>query len=385
MKRSTLCAGIMLLGATGFSTPVPAETVSFDMPSDDRWNYPFNFTPGSRPIASCFGAAGTPSFNDRDGEMIVAWDTISKIPPSQGTDHYGIRFVRITLTNVKDATWPIDLSADDWFTCDLNQDNVINADGIPRGQPGDSDGESSDADSGRPIELFGAGFGPFYTLQSWDESSLYIGAAGDGDAPRDPFPFVFLENGPERLHVEDNVKGLWNEGLNVLQFTPPPWAIGVPLNYSPGQQAVPFDVIFDVDLGLSGGQVRRYFQEQLDAGRVAVIVTSLREAAMQSAQSGYPSFFTKEGLSLDPGAKAPQLTIGICQAVAPDFDRDCDVDADDLAILSGCLTGPAIALLSPSCAEADFDGDGDVDQSDFGVWQRCFSGSGNAPLPGCDQ
>src|SRR5262245_46900273 len=78
-----------------------AAPVSFVTPSDDRWFYPFNFTPGGRPVGTCFGAGGTPNFNDRDAEVVVVWNTAASIATGLGADAYGIRSVRVTLTNQK--------------------------------------------------------------------------------------------------------------------------------------------------------------------------------------------------------------------------------------------------------------------------------------------
>ncbi|GMU24233.1 MAG: hypothetical protein AMXMBFR13_43090 [Phycisphaerae bacterium] len=364
---------------------VQASQFSFLTPSDDRWQYPFNFTPGTRAVASCFGSPGTPDFNDRDGIIIVAWNTSGSLPPSQGADAYGVKSVTVRLTSQKGSAWPTDLTVDEWFTYDANGDDVLNADGIPRGQVGDTDGESDDEDLGRTIELFGAGFGSFYSPQTWTENSLFIGSASDANVPRDPFPFVFQEGTWERLHVEDNVKGLHNDQLAqpVIKFTPVPWAIGKPVGYVPGNQPVPFEVIFEVDLDLSAGHVRHYFQEQLDQGRLFVVVTSLKEAAIQGAQSGFPTFFTKEGAAFDLAAEAPRLDLHACLAVAPDFDRDCDVDAFDVQHFEACRTGPAVGPPGSECLNSDFDHDWDVDQEDFAILQRCFSGPDAEPDPGC--
>jgi hypothetical protein len=358
--------------------------VTFATPSDDRWHYPFS-SGGQRPVASCFGSLSNPGFifNDRDAELVIAWSTPGQIASGQGAAAYGIRSVRVTLTNEAGATWPIDLTPDDWFTYDVNQDGIINADGVPRGQPGDTDGESSDPDDGRAIELFGAGFGPFFTLQTWNENSPYVGSANDANTPRDPFPFVYLNAGADLLHVEDNVKGLFNEAYGVFQFTPQPWAVGAPSGYSPGQQAAPFDITCEFNLDLSGGRVRRYFQEQLNAGRVAIIATSLRETVFMGGSAGFPSIFNKEAVGLTPGAKAPRLDLDLCVPLAADFDADCDVDGADVDAMAGCRTGPGVGPPANGCDAKDLDDDQDVDQDDFGILQRCYSGAGHDPSPAC--
>lgn len=373
----------VMLFAIWLAPRAGAEEFSFDQPSDDRWYYPFNFTPGARTVASSFGAAGSSGFNDRDAYMIIGWDTSQQIPAGAAAETYGLRSVRVVLTNTKDAAWPVDLTPDEWFTFDVNGDDLINADGIPRGQPGDTDGESSDPDEGRAIELFGVGFGPTHSASSWLESSLFVGSGGESNTPRDPYPFVFQDHTANQLHVEDHIKGLHNDALGVFQFTPMPWATGHPVDYSPGNQAEPFEVTFDVDLALSDGQVRRYFLNQIASGRVLVIVSTLMEAEFMGEQAGFPSFFTKEGAALDPTVASPRLELHVCQAVAPDFDRDCDVDADDLTFFEGCGTGPAIPASEGPCQTADFDEDQDVDQSDFGIFQRCFSGPDVEPRLTC--
>ncbi len=356
---------------------------TFTTPSADRWHYPFNFTPGSRSVASVFGATAEPGFNDRDGCMVIAWNTSASIAAGEGTDGYGVRSLRVTLINQKTATWPIDTTVDAWFTCDLNGDDLLNGDGIPRGELGDTDGESSDLDPGRPIELFGAGFGPTFTAASWNENSIYVGSDSIQELPRDPFPFVFGMNDNELLHVEDSVKGLHNTALNVANFTPQPWGIGVPSGYTPGAQSVAFPVTFDVDLTLSEGRTHRYFRERLNAGRLFVIITSLRETTIMGAANGYPGFFTKEGVGQEPGALAPRLDLDACRTVGPDLDFDCDVDTDDLAVLEACATGPALGPPSAACARSDFNQDGDVDMQDFACWQRCLSGAGEDPEIHC--
>jgi hypothetical protein len=73
------------------------------------------------------------------------------------------------------------------------------------------------------------------------------------------------------------------------------------------------------------------------------------------------------------------------QRFAPfDFDKDKDVDQDDLAVFKACLTAHGIAHDgSDKCASADVDGDNDVDQEDFGRFQLCLSGRGKLADPDC--
>lgn len=306
----------VLILMAGFGTgSVLASDHVFSTPSDDRWFYPFNFAPGRRPVASCFGTNGMDRFNDRDGTAIIAWRTDALIPPGLGAENYDIRSIRLTLTNIPGATWAVDLTPDEWYTFDINQDGVINRDGIQRGEPGDTDGESSDSDPGRPIEIFGVGFGPHRQYETWIEYDGYIGSDSINNIPRDPFPFVYQDGTTDVLHCEDNIKGLHNDHLPVpvYQFTPQPWGIGVPVNYTPGQQNTAFAITVDIDLSLSDGRVRRYFQEQLNGGRVFLYVTSLADTTFGGGQNEFPTIYMKE--STDQQARPAELSIVLNDAI----------------------------------------------------------------------
>jgi hypothetical protein len=347
----------------------------FATPSHDRWHYPFNGTNGYRAVGSIFGAVGNPGFNDRDAMFMAAWDTNTSIPAGQGAHSYNIFSVQLNFSNIESAGWCVDMTVDEWFTYDVNRDTILNADGVPRGQPGDTDGESDDPDPGcRPIELYGMGF-TTYTPATWTESSPYIGGDGGAQIARDPYPLTFDPQTGDPLHVEDNVKGLHN-GPTPEPFTPQPWAIGEPQNYTPNMQTIPFDITFDVDLDLAAGAVRRYVQEQLNNGRLFFAVTSLLEVDFMGANTNYPVFFTREGYVLNPLAHSPELRIVTCGDFLGDFDSDCDVDSDDADIMRDCHTGPMVVPPASGCEGADLDADQDVDQSDFAGLQRCFSGEG---------
>lgn len=348
MNRPLIAVLPMILSAAA----AHAGEVRFDTPSDDRWHYPFNPNPGGRATASCFGSTADPNFttfNDRDGIFLIAWRTddflCSGLPP----ESYEIQSIRVTLTTPPEgADWPIDLTPDPWF-------NMV----YP----------ITDSDPGQPLELYGMGFGPEFTPATWDEQSFYVGGDHEFFSPRDPFPFVFHATTGANVHVEDSVTG---------QFTPTPWAIGVPVAYTPGRQTVPFSVNFDLGLSQSGGRVRRYFQDQLSSGRVFVAVTSLTVTSEQ-APSGFPTFFTKEGAAGNPDGRAPVLIITLVPS--GDLDGNARRDLEDWSALADCLSGPG-QLPSPAppltpdvcLCLFDFDEDEDVDLQDINRFQRRFDG-----------
>jgi hypothetical protein len=363
-----------------------AELVTYSSPSDDRWHYPFNFSGGFRPQASVFGSFGNPDFdgfNDRDAMFYIAWDTTTLVEPGLEPEAYDVCGVTVIATNQAGATWRPDQTVDEWFTYDVNGDGVINGDGVPRGSPGDRDGESYDQDIGRPIELFGLEFGTsIWSYEQWNQARPYVGAVCEpitqgGECwndPRSPYPFVFQEGTGVRLHVEDSAKGTQNEDLDVplcgdpdgiCPFTPMPWATGRPIAYRPRNQPVPFDVQFDIDLTLSDEMVRQYFQEQLSGGRVAVAISTLLLVEEQVVDPGYPSFLTKES-----SETPPRLLIWLVPVIPGDGDGDGILSLEDFGGVVSCLDGPGETpgtgtLEQNTCGcSFDVDRDGDVDLRD---------------------
>lgn len=380
-RHAIACA--VLICAFGLAADASGVQYDFPTPWADQWQYWMNPFEGGRATGSTFGAPGnydlTADFNDRDGIIILAWNTDAAIPTGLSPDKYRVESVHVSMSSAASMfvvpEWPIDLTVDEWFTYDINSDGLLNADGVPRGQVGDTDGESDDTDSGRPIEMFGAGFGPIYSATTWIETSTYEGAGQasmgyDPKAPRDPFPFVHQAGTNALLHVEDNVRGLHNDGLSnpVGRFTPIPWAIGEPQGYTPGSQTTPFDVEFDIDLQLSDGRVLEYFQQQISEGRIFVMVTSLKEtAAFGGSPDGFAQFVMKEGLIVVPGSHAAELTLQVADRYG-DYDGDWQVDAADFESFSDCVTGPGGVNAIPACAVFDFDGDDDIDHQDYATF-----------------
>jgi hypothetical protein len=120
-------------------------------------------------------------------------------------------------------------------------------------------------------------------------------------------------------------------------------------------------------------QVEMYFDGRI---RIAWLTVAARVAvAGLSNGTGLPADYVRSDL-----AKYPTCPVLLSPA---DFDRDGDVDQDDLAFFLTCTTGPDLGPPTAACRQADLDLDGDVDQSDYGLWQRCFSGRDIAADPNC--
>ncbi|RMF84350.1 MAG: hypothetical protein D6744_03245 [Planctomycetota bacterium] len=136
----------------------------------------------------------------------------------------------------------------------------------------------------------------------------------------------------------------------------------MPTGYDPNNQTTPFPVTFDVDLDLFGGRTRQYFQEQLNGGRVVVMIASMADTIEGGAGGDVPSFFTKEGVGLEPGAAAPKLTITLAPQQPGDVDGDGCVDLTDLAILLANFDA-----VGASREQGDLDGDATVDLTDLAI------------------
>jgi len=133
--------------------------------------------------------------------------------------------------------------------------------------------------------------------------------------------------------------------------------------------------------GLWGTEDDDYGDLRLQAGSPCIDAgsnTAAVAAGILTDLDGHGRFFDDPGTPDCPWAPgtcgtAPIVDMGAYEFIAGDYDRDGDVDKDDLNAFLGCVSGPAIPYAG-NCAAADFDRDWDVDQADFGAFQKSFSG-----------
>lgn len=271
---AALAASLVL----GLGTLVAASTagaVTFTSPSNDRWMYPFNGTPGTRPSTSLFGA-NDPQFDDRDGQMIVRFDTGSQIAAGQGAGNYQITSARLTL-QVTGGTFQYDPTYDDVSTyfCPT----------------------CVDGDAGRPIELYGVGYRNGFDTLSFLETSAY--AFGSPLVP-----------GTRNAYASDNAGGVSRDVSNNVDggFNPTPFAVGTIVGLSPGD-VVPAGASVIFDLALTP-DVLAYLQGRLDLGALDLALTSISPAAQGGAPT-YPQLSTKEGVF------APRLELDVTVVPEP--------------------------------------------------------------------
>lgn len=261
-------------------------------PSQDRWMYPANGSPGTRAQASSFSALpDADGLDDRWGFFLFAFDTGSKIPAGLPPETYRIRSVKVTATIGQDGFFDYDPTYDEWRTY-----------GTPT-----VPAAVADADTGRPVELHGAGFRNGFTAATFTETSLY---GGDGTpGTRNAYPLGFDEGGTARdvsNHVTD-------------QFESNPWAVGT-TDLGPGDP-VPEDSVFTFDVDPAQPGVAAYLGEGLSAGRIWFSLDSLHPAIQQGGE--FAAWYTKDDAFHQLfGGIAPALEIEVDFQIPLSISRD---------------------------------------------------------------
>ena len=325
---------LLALSLTAEAAPTAAQpfVVQLDAPTLDRWNYPFNASPGFRTSASTFGAPNDPLFDDRDAQFLLGFDTGGVVPTGAGAPNYIVTEAVVTVTNSSGGVFAYDPTVDDYTTLLEETD--------PNFTP--------DADAGRPLELFGVGFRNGFTIDTFLEDSPFQQAPfGNWQGTRNAFPTDFLLGDPRDIsrHVE-------------FGFTPTPFAIGLNEVLSPGS-TVQANATFTFTLDLGNPDVAAYLGEALNAGKLRLMLTSLHPAPeMGAGAQTFPDSYTRENKFSIPFGFAATLdrTVEISDGPAADLNGDGFVNGADLATLLSQWGGPG---------DADLNGDGTVDGTDL--------------------
>jgi hypothetical protein len=336
--RSIALGTSLLAAALGSGAAADTYDAAFPVPALDRWMYPFNFTPGTRPSISTFGSTpGAAEFDSRDGQMLVAFDTAAQVPPGLGA---GLTVTRAVLEVevANDLVFPYDPTQDPW------QCFVSSSD--PEWQ--------ADADAGQPVECHGVGFRNGWSLASFQENSPYAPAGSSALAPGVRNAFAAGHDGTGALvDVSQSPRQRWD---------PKPFAVGTVAGLAPGA-AVPMGSKLRFEIDVADPHIQDYLRGGLDAGRVMLALTSLTFVQQQSGQ--FPLFVAKENALVQVGLAAPaRLEIeATTDAACRLGDLNCD----------GTVTGADLGLLlgawgtSGAGVGADLNGDGQVTGSDLGL------------------
>lgn len=333
MNRAT-CAALALSITTGFAT-AQSETISvqYDMPSLDRWNYPFNGSPGFRFNASTFGAPELVGFDDHDAQFIVGFETLADVTAGLNTSAYQVLSARVIITNSNGDQFRYDPTYD-------THDTYLFLD------------DSLDTDEGRPVHLWAIGYEEGFDQTNWGEFSAFGGIA-DVDptqGSRYAFASYFPFTGSDTVNVSNNIKE---------EFDPAPMAIGQTDTVLPGE-FVPADTNFTFDVDLCQPGIRNYLADGLRLGEVRFAITSLHAAnggdGGGTGEIAYPFWYTKENPIASLLGLAPRLELTVRVGNPGDFNSDGSFDFFDVsAFLTAFNAGDLSADLNDDCTLNFFD------------------------------
>jgi len=267
---------------------VSSQSVDFD-----RWNYPFNGSPGVRNAAPTFGAVGNPGFDDRDGQFLIGLNSADLgVPTGLNPTDYQISSLTVTATHSTGS-----------FLYDPTYDSAL----------------SADTDAGAPIVLTGAGLRNGFTDFTF--------GAGDATTFAENSPFqngnAFVSTGPGVRHAfaaafdgSGNLVDVSNNVRNGFDFTP--WAVGT-TDLNPGDavaEAVPGvspGSTFTFEVDLSDPDILAYVQQGLADGGLFFSVTSLTQTTQDNP--GNPNFYTTN--EFDPAAVDPSVSFDLTVVPEP--------------------------------------------------------------------
>ncbi len=288
-----------------FSANADTITAAWSTPWLDRWMYPFNSTPGTRPVISTFGSTpGAPEFDSRDGQFIVAYTTSSQIPAGLGAASYSVTAAALTVEFANDLVVAYDPSPDPWQSFLAVSDPEYQA----------------DSDAGQSIELFGCGFRNGFSAATFAENSPYSTPSNPmASGVRNAFAMSF-DGGGNAIDVSNNPRG---------RFEPRRFATGVCPTLSAGA-LVPINTSMTFNLDVGDPYVRQYLQASLHDGKLFFVVSSLTFVEQQGGN--FPAFFAKENALVQfqlAHAASLQLTVVTGPPCAP-ADVNCDGSVDGL-------------------------------------------------------
>lgn len=338
-QKSGVLAIAMWAAASGMALAGPVKT-TIQVPTLDRWMYAFDGSPGTRAEASIFGAPVMEGFDDRDAQQLIGWDTDGVAAPGLGADSYRVISVRVVGTISKGETFEYDATVDAWQTF------------LPPEDPA----WVADADTGRPIELFGAGYRNGWSVDTFQEDSEFGGIPeiDPAEAARNVFCATFDSSGAAS-DVSRNVR----QG-----FDPRPIAVGKTGAVATGE-FVPQDTEFSFDVDLCDPTTRSYFRGALDSGRLNVVVTSIHDATpFGGGEITFPYFYHKEFPGAGEAGQTFRLEIVANQGKAADYNNDGRLNVNDFIAFQAAFVKRE--------AGADFDFNCAFNVNDFIAFQRAF-------------
>ncbi|HRQ75867.1 MAG TPA: hypothetical protein PK098_08110 [Phycisphaerales bacterium] len=357
MSRLALRRSLPVLGLAAACSSQHAVanqvTISFTQPTLDRWNYPFNQSPGIRPVASIFGAFEpgglSPDFDNRDAQFHVAFSTAAFVEPGLGAEKYTITAATLTMMVANNNQFRYEVDLLPWQSY------------LPPDHPEFICPAPVPCFNGRstccpnpvavpPLELYGVGFRNGFTPTTFQETSPYS-------------PFGPFGKNHRSTFAKDRITGADVSNNVDLGFDPSPLALGTTETVAVGA-LVPSNTLFTFALDVNDPAIQAYLRESVNTGIVHFMAASLYPASEEGTGS-FPEFYTKENLLVQAGAaQAARLTITVQVGSLPivgDLNNSGSVDVQDLLILLGAW-GPCA---EPDNCPADLNNSGSVDVQDL--------------------
>ena len=231
------------------------------------------------------------------GQFVIGFQTSEFIPKEKGADNYKVESIKLTLITPGEPSFQYDPTYD-LFETYINED----------------------LDPGRPIELHGAGFRNDYS----GEDFLSRNTPAFSGGLRTVFPLSWDVEGAE-LDVSGNVS---------MEVESRPWAVGRIAGPEEGAYVnEEKEMIFELDL--SDINVNQYVRDELDAGSLHFVLSSLHTA---NHQGGFVNFFTKDSPEEEFfGGYAPRLEINYSLIEEPVVATD-EVKINSIQAHDGTIT-----------------------------------------------
>ena len=295
-STARLIPALLLIGVSKIGHAQVLE-ISYDTPSLDRWNYPFNGAPGTRFEMTSFGAIEQPGFDDHDAQVLLGFDTAGDITPGLGADEYQVLSITVTMTVSNDNGFRYDPTHDTFDTYGLL-------------------GEPFDTDPGRPLNLWLTGYRDGLDQTTYTETSVF-GFTADvfpAQGMRSAFAAIFDDQGVA-TDISNNLKE---------QFDAMPLAIGQTNSINPGD-LVPAETTFSFTFTPCQLGEHLELATMLDIGQVRFSISSLQPASGSPDGGGgvvYPIWYSRENPLSPILGYAPTLDIRVRVGSAGDYNGD---------------------------------------------------------------
>ena len=338
MKAKTLAATAFGLWMASGAAAQPIS-VSYSVPTLDRWMYPFGGQPGKEYVIPIFGAIEIPGFDDRDGQGLFGFTTSGQVSAGLPVARYRVVSAKLTLTVAVDNQFQYDPTFDSFRTVLQHTDPLYLA----------------DADAGKPVEVFGVGYRNGWTAQTFGETTTFGGApiVPPSEGARNCFSAIFDSNG-----VATDVSRQVRQHFDVT-----PMATGTIASVTPGDWVpVGSEVVFN--LNVCQPTTQAYLRKNLADGQVRLMVSSLfpAQGGPDGGSGAYSAYYTRES-PLANGNTA-RLDLVVVVSNGADFNNDGYINGNDYDLFA--------SYFESGSPEADYNGDCYVNGNDFDEFASAF-------------